>query len=227
MANYVLKELPEGMAGSEKTLYPKMQTYSMHDYETVLKNMRVYGGSFSVGTMRGVIDALVQTMEAWMPLGHTIKIDGLGVFSLSLGFDTSTASEREIAQEQRKNRSGKGTEKTKYRHVCIKSINFKPDPELLKKMNSKATFERADSGVKKAVECKLNREERIAEALAIIDKNGYMTLTDYVCATHISRTAASCDLKGLAADATSGIAARGSHSHKVWVKRVEVPNGTL
>lgn len=222
MANYVLQELPEGMTRSEKTLYPKMQTYSMHDYETVLKNMRVYGGSFSTGTMRGVIEALVQTMEAWMPLGHTIKIDGLGVFSLSLGFDTSTASEREIAQEQRKSRSGKGEEKTKYRHVCIKSINFKPDPELLKRLNDKATFERADSKVKTAVKSKLSREERIAEALAIIDKNGYMTLTEYVSATNLSRTAASCDLKDLAADSTSGITTRGSHSHKVWVKRAEV-----
>lgn len=222
MANYVLKELPEGMAGSEKTLYPKMQTYSMHDYETVLKNMRVYGGSFSVGTMRGVIETLVQTMEAWMPLGHTIKIDGLGVFSLSLGFDTSTASEREIAQEQRKNRSGKGTENTKYRHVCIKGINFKPDPELLKRLNDKTDFERADSEVKTAKKNKLSREERIARAKAIIDENGYMTLTDYANATKLSRTAASLDLKSLAADPITGIITRGSHSHKVWVKRVEV-----
>lgn len=222
MANYVLKELPEGMAGSEKTLYPKMQTYSMHDYETVLKNMRVYGGSFSVGTMRGVIDALVQTMESWMPLGHTIKIDGLGVFSLSLGFDTSTTSEKEIAKGKGKN-SGNGKDvKTKYRHVCIKGINFKPDPELLKRLNDKTDFERADSEVKTAKKNELSREERIARAKAIMDENGYMTLTDYANATKLSRTAASLDLKSLAADPTTGIITRGSHSHKVWVKRVEM-----
>ena len=210
------------MVEGKRVIYPKMQTYSMHDFDTVLKHMRVYGGSFSVGTMRGVIDALVQTMESWMPLGHTIKIDGLGVFSLSLGFDTSTTSEKEIAKGKGKN-SGNGKDvKTKYRHVCIKGINFKPDPELLKRLNDKTDFERADSEVKTAKKNKLTREERIARAKAIMDKNGYMTLTDYANATKLSRTAASLDLKSLAADPTTGIITRGSHSHKVWVKRVEV-----
>ena len=210
------------MAEGKRVIYPKMQTYSMHDFDTVLKHMRVYGGSFSVGTMRGVIDALVQTMESWMPLGHTIKIDGLGVFSLSLGFDTSTTSEKEIAKGKGKN-SGNGKDvKTKYRHVCIKGINFKPDPELLKRLNDKTDFERADSEVKTAKKNELSREERIARAKAIMDKNGYMTLTDYANATKLSRTAASLDLKSLAADHTTGITTRGSHSHKVWVKRVEV-----
>ena len=216
MANYVLQELPDGMKVGKKVLYPKMQTYSMHDFETVLNNMRVYAGSISVGIMRGVIDAMVQSMKTWMPLGHTVKIDGLGVFSLSLGFDTSTASEKAIAKgEAAADETGA---KGKYRHVCIKGINFKPDPELLKGMNAEATFERVDSDAKAVSKSLLSREERIKTAKAILDKNGYMTLTDYVCATGLSRTAASRDLKNLAADPSSGITTRGSHSHKVWVK---------
>ena len=222
MTRYILQELPDGLADGKKVIYPKMQTYSMHDFDTVLKNMRVYGSSFSEGTMRGVIDALVQTMESWMPLGHTIKIDGLGVFSLSLGFDTSTTSEKEIAKGKGKNGDNGKDVKTKYRHVCIKGINFKPDPELLKRLNYKADFERADSDVKTPQKSKFSREERIAKAKAIMEEKGYMTFTDYVSATGLSRTAASRDLKSLSADSTSGITIRGSHSYKVWVKRVEV-----
>jgi len=105
-------------------------------------------------------------------------------------------------------------------YFSISSIlfNFKPDPELLKRLNSKATFERADSDVKNPQKNSLSREERIARAQAIMEKNDYMTLTDYVCATNLSRRAASLDLKSLAADLTSGITIRGSHSHKVWVE---------
>jgi hypothetical protein len=44
-----------------------------------------------------------------------------------------------------------------------------------------------------------------------------MTLTDYALATDQSRSAASNDLKRLVADTDSGIATRGSHSHKVWI----------
>ena len=219
MANYVLQELPDGMNGGKKVMYPKMQTYSMHDFETVLNNMRVYAGSISVGIMRGVIDALVQNMKTWMPLGHTIKIDGLGVFSLSLGFDTATASEKEIAKKKRTKGAGQEVdEKSKYRHVCIQGINFKPDPELLKGLNEGTTFERTDHEVKTVKRGMARREKRIAAAKAIIDKNGYMTLSDYVFATGLSRTTASRELKDFAADSTSGITTRGSHSHKVWVK---------
>ena len=212
MANFVLQELPDEMTDGKKIVYPKMQTYSLHDYETVIKHMHTYAGSISDGLIRAVFDALVSTMQSWMPLGHSIKIDGLGVFSLSLGFDTSTPSEKDISQKQ----DGEGL-KTKYRHICIKGINFKPDAELLKEMNKQATFDRVNTDVVVPKKCKYSREERLEKAKAIISAYGYMTLTDYALATEQSRSAASNDLKRLAADDDSGITTRGSHSHKVWV----------
>ena len=215
MANYILKEMAEGMADGHKTLYPKMQTYSLHDYETVIDHMRDYAGSFSEGTIRGVFDALVSVMKSWMPMGHNIKIDGLGVFSLSLGFDESSPSEKAAL----KNTSD--DPKTKYRHVCIKGINFKPDQKLLQALNKEASFERGETDVQVPKRTKLSREERISRAKAIIEKNGFMTLYDYANATHQSRSVASKDLRQIVADPTSGITTRGTHSHKVWVAKNE------
>ena len=216
MAKYVLKELHKEMGNGKKTVFPKMQTYSLYDYETVIEDMRVYAGNRSEGTIRAVIDALVQTMKSWMPLGHNIKIDGLGVFSLSLGFDMSSPTEQALAKDG--GESGEGT-KTKYRHVCVKGINFKPDAQLLKGINSKATFTRVKSGVVTSKRCTLKTEERISRALAIIDKQGYMTLSDYAIATGQSRTTASQDLKRLVAQEKSDLTTRGSGSHKIWVRR--------
>ena len=65
----------------------------------------------------------------------------------------------------------------------------------------------------------MSRDERLAKAQRIIEANGYMTLTDYALATDQSRTKASRDLSELTADPGSGIGTRGSHSHKVWVKK--------
>ena len=215
MANYILQEMAEGMADGRKTLYPKMQTYSLHDYETVIRHMRDYAGSISAGMIKSVFDALVSMMKSWMPLGHNIKIDGLGVFSLSLGFDESTPSEKAVAESTEEN------PKTKYRHVCIKDINFKPDPQLLKEMNREASFDRVATNVKVPQKTKLSREERLAKAKAILSRQGFMTLTDYANATGQCRASASNDLKQLVADADSSITTRGSHSHKVWVTRKE------
>ena len=218
MPNYVLQEMSEEMGNGQKKVYPRMQTYSLHDFNTVIRHMREYSGSFSEGAIRGVMDALVTTMKSWMPLGHNIKIDGLGVFSLTLGFDTSTPSEATEAKKQKKGNAD-DEPRTKYRHVCIKGINFKPDPKLLELMNQEATFERAETDVVVPRKPNDSLEERIRKALAVIDRQGYMTLSDYAIATSQSRTTASKDLRHMTSDPTSGITTRGFHSHKVWIRR--------
>ena len=217
MANYILQELPEEMTDGKKVIYPKMQTYTMHDYDEVIKNMRIYSGSISDGVIRGVMDALVQTMKTWMPMGHTIKIDGLGLFSLSLGFDTSTPSEKAMAKQQK---GGDGSsQKTNYRHVCIKRINFKPDAGLIADMNRQTEFERATPEIQTPRKETYSLEERIAKALEIIDSKGYMTLSDFASAISQGRTVASRDLKNIVANPESPITAQGNHSHKVWVRK--------
>ena len=205
------------MTEGKTVVYPKMQTYSLHDYEKVIHNMRVYANGIGEGIIRAVFDALAQTMATWMPLGHTMKIDGLGVFSLSLGFDTSTPSEK--AELLKQEFDDDADPKLKYRHVCIKGINFKPDPELLKEMNRQATFDRVGVDVEVQKTSPYSRAERLATAKAIISSRGYMTLTDYALATGQSKSAASKDLKKMVADPDSGIITRGQHSHKIWIER--------
>ena len=99
MPKYILQELPEEMTDGKKIVFPKMQTYTLHDYETVIEHMRDYAGGISEGMIKAVFDALVSVMKSWMPMGHNIKIDGLGVFSLSLGFDESSPSEKEALKK--------------------------------------------------------------------------------------------------------------------------------
>ena len=213
MGKYILKELPGEMTEGRTVVYPKMKRFSLFDYEMVIQHMCKFSPILNEGIIRSVFGALTTEMLTCMPIGHTIKIDGLGVFSLSLGFDTSKASEKEIAGKQD---SIDGYEpKLEYRHVCIKGINFRPDPELLREMNRVATFE--NDGVEFVPQRKsqFSREERLAKAKEIIDKQGFMTLSDYAAATGLSMSGASKDLRQLVADGDSGIIAWGDHTHKV------------
>ena len=213
MGKYILKELPGDMTEGRTVIYPKMKRFSLFDYEMVIQHMCKFSPILNEGIIRSVFGALTTEMLTCMPIGHSIKIDGLGVFSLSLGFDTSKASEKEIAGKQD---SIDGYEpKLEYRHVCIKGINFRPDPELLREMNRVATFE--NDGVEFVPQRKsqFSREERLAKAKEIIDKQGFMTLSDYAAATGLSMSGASKDLRQLVADGNSGIIAWGDHTHKV------------
>ena len=109
--------------------------------------------------------------------------------------------------------------KLKYRHVCIKGINFKPDPELLKEMNRQATFDRVGVDVEVPKTSPYTREERLTKAKMIISTLGYMTLTDYAIETRQSKSTASKDLKRIVADPDSGITCRGTGSHKIWIEK--------
>ena len=52
MANYILKELPGEMTEGKTIVYPKMQTYSRHDYEQVIHNIRVYANGIGEEIIR-------------------------------------------------------------------------------------------------------------------------------------------------------------------------------
>lgn len=82
-------------------------------------------------------------------------------------------------------------------------------------------LERDMGGVKQILKTKYTREERIARALKVIEKNGFIGLSDYAYINNLSRTIASEDLKEITSNPDSPICSVGQHSHKVWVKRQE------
>ena len=110
-----------------------------------------------------------------------------------------------------------------YRKVGVKSVNFKPSPDLVKdaKLATDCDLERDMSGVKVIRKEIYTREQRIARALKVIDDNGFIGLTDYAYINNLSRTAASLELREICAAADSPIRSTGQHSHKVWVRRKE------
>ena len=219
MANYILQELPQGMSDGKKIVFPKMDAYSMLEYDKVLEEISNQDSSLREGTIRSVLDALAKMMTTWLPEGHSMKMDGLGVFSLSLEFDTCTPSENEIAKQQKKDAANDG-QKTSHRHVRIKKINFKPDAKLIAEMNRNSNFKRATPEVITPNKVAFSLKERINIALGIIKEKGFMTLNDYSHATKQSRSGASNDLKKIIASPDSPIGVQGSHSHKVWIKKV-------
>ena len=197
MANYVIKEMPTGMGNGKKgRKYPKMQVYTEFDYDKVVELVHTNSPAFSEATVRGVLDTLVVVMKSYLPMGHTLKIDNLGVFSLSL----------EFADED--------TQK-KYHHVRAKGVNFKVDKKLVNAINKENTFERTTSTP--STPSPYSLEERLQRALSHIDQHGFITLQEYANLNRLSSSTASRELAKLVANPQSGIKAKGAASHKVWV----------
>ena len=191
MANYVVKEMPEGMNSSNGKAFPKMQVYTEFDNDKVVELINTYSPAFSKGTIKGVLDTLATVMKNVLPMGHTLKIDNLGVFSLALEF-------------------------TDNHHVKARSVNFRVDQKLVDEINKENTFERsADLNTSPSP---FSREQRLQRALSFIDKHGSIRLQEYANLNALSRTQASRELAQFSSDPTSGIKASGSGPLKCWIK---------
>ena len=153
-----------------------------------------------------VEDMLVEMLS----LGYNVNLEGLGTFSLSLGFEDDKPTEMQGDDD-----------KMAYRKVGVRDVNFKASPDFIQsvKRETDPDLEREMSGVKQILKQKYTREERIARALDVIDENGFIGLADYAYINNLSRTAASLELKEISHDETVPIRSVGQHSHKVWVRR--------
>lgn len=208
MANYILKEMQNLNAEDGKVVIPKMEVYSQKSLDDLIHYTTQMGSPFSSGVVKGVIDTLQSAMTSWLSNGHTVKLDGIGTFSLSLRF-----------ADNKGNLMKDDNDPMSYRHVEVRSLNFKPDARFVKQLRRATELERQAPGVVQLRQVKYSPEERIARALEFIDARGIITLSEYATLNGMSRSIASRELKALEADPDVPITSRGAAPHKVWVRK--------
>ena len=212
MAKYKLQELNDLRDEGKRRVYPKMVTNRTLSRKEFVKMMQNYHRGISESTTEAVLTDVVDMLADMLSMGYNVNLEGFGTFSLSLGFEDDKPTEMQTDDDM-----------MKYRKVGVKNVNFNSSPEFVKavKMETDCDLEREMSGVKVIRKQLYSKEERIARALEVIEKNGVLTLGDYASINNLSRTAASMELKELTNDKTSPIDSLGRGSHKVWVKRKE------
>ena len=212
MAKYKLQELNDMRDEGKRRVYPKMVTNRTLSRKEFVKMMQNYHRGISESTTEAVLTDVVDMLTDMLSMGYNVNLEGFGTFSLSLGFEDDKPTEMQTDDDM-----------MKYRKVGVKNVNFNSSPEFVKavKMETDCDLEREMSGVKVIRKQLYSKEERIARALEVIEKNGVLTLGDYASINNLSRTAASMELKELTCDKSSPIDSLGRGSHKVWVKRKE------
>lgn len=210
MAKYKLQELNDLRDEGKRRVYPKMVTNRTLSRKEFVKMMQNYHRGISESTTEAVLTDVVDMLTDMLSMGYNVNLEGFGTFSLAF----EDEKPREILNPD---------DKMTYRKVGVKDINFKASPEFIKdvKRETDRDLERDMGGVKVIRKQLYSREERIARALEVIEKNGVLTLGDYASINNLSRTSASMELKELTNDKTSPIDSLGRGSHKVWVKRKE------
>lgn len=208
MAKYKLQEMPDMDESGKRRVYPKMVINRTLDTKDLIEKMKLYRRAFSPSIIEGVLMDLEDMLVDVLSMGYNVKLDGIGTFSLSLGFEDEKPTEIQAEGD-----------KMLYRKVGVKGVNFKVAPEMVKRIRRETDLERDMGGVTVLKKKLYTREERIARALKVIERNGYITLTDYAYINNLNRCTASKELREITSDKSSPIDGRGSGSHKVWVKR--------
>ena len=211
MPKYKLQEMYDVRQTGERRVYPKLDAYRLLDAEEFIEKMHSYDRAISPSVIRAVLMNLSDTLKRMLSQGYTVKVDELGTFSLSLDFDDDKPKVMQQADD-----------KMAYRHVTVKNVNFKVDPSLLNDLRYETELEREMSGVKVIKKQLFTLEQRIERALAVIERDGFIGLTDYAAINNLSRTSASRELKLICADPEGALDTKGRGSHKVWVKRVRL-----
>ena len=212
MAKYKLQEMSDMRDEGKRRVYPKMVPYRTLSRKEFIEKMQSYHRDLSQGTIEAVLTDVEDVLVRMLSMGYNVNLEGLGTFSLSLGFEDDKPTEMQTDDDM-----------MKYRKVGVKNVNFNSSPEFVKavKMETDCDLERVMSGVKVIRKQLYSKEERIARALSVLEKNATITLGDYAYINDMSRTAASLELREITQDPTSPIRSIGRGSHKVWVKRKE------
>ena len=210
MAKYMLQEMSDVHHTGKRKVYPKMVVNRTLSRKEFIERMQGYHRGISPSTTEAVLMDVEEILVEMLSMGYNVNLEGLGTFSLSLGFEDDKPTEMQGDDD-----------KMTYRKVGVRDINFKASPDFIQsvKRETDPDLEREMSGVKQILKQKYTREERIARALDVIDENGFIGLTDYAYINNLSRTAASLELKEIDSDQEAPIRSVGQHCHKVWVRR--------
>ena len=208
MAKYILQEMNDVRNTGKRTVYPKIvinQTLTTKEFiDELHKHLR----TVDKGVLTGVMCGMADTLASLLSRGNNVTLDDIGTFSMSLKFIDDKPTE--IQEEG---------DRMLYRRVGVKDLNFKTAPEMMRSLQMKTKFERVMTGARVLKKNLYTFEQRIENALAIIDEKGRITLGEYAKVNNLSRTTASKELAKITADPEMPIDYTGQASHKIWIRR--------
>ncbi len=192
----------------ERRVYPKMVTNRQLGTKEFIEKMRFHNHAISESVVTAVLTDVADYLGEMLAMGYTVKLDDIGTFSLSLDFDDEKPVEMQGDDD-----------KMLYRKVKVKDVNYKSDPELVKRINRDIDLKRDMGGVSRLYKQKYTQEERIERGKQLLEKQSFFTLQEYANLNNLSRTTASLELKKLTHGDNAPFDYTGSGSHKVWVKK--------
>ena len=207
MTQFVLKEMNDLDGKGKGRVYPQVVINRLMTTEDLVERMQ-NNTRLGSAVIHATLLSLGENIATLLESGFSVKIDNFGTFSLALGFADKKGNKLEDEDD-----------KMNYRRVMVKNITFRPESDLIFKINKNIRLERHVPGVVKSESDSFTPEERRLRAIDFIERHGQITLQEYANLNNISRSKASRELNKFEGIEGSGIRGYGNAPHKVWKKK--------
>lgn len=201
MAKFTMRTMPDLSGKGQEPTYPKLLVEGLATTDDLMAALE-RDSSFSSADIKGLLAGLASYLAQQMAEGRSVKLEGIGLFTATLGL--VEGAEREQPQGPHRNAQS----------VCVRSVSFRPDSQLVARTRSACRLERAQPAARPPQVD--GRQARLAMALAHLERHGLLRLADYVQLTGLARTSASLELRELLQEGLLGCTGRGSH--RVYIK---------
>ena len=132
MAEYQMQTSNLPNEDGEKILFPRIKIWGQVDLDYLAQRIN-YASTFTPGDIIGLVKSLTQAIAREMGEGHSVKVDGLGVFTPSLGL--REGFERESAEQ--------GGQKRNVSSICVDNINFRADKDFIYETGRRCILDRS------------------------------------------------------------------------------------
>lgn len=203
---YTFQEMPDVHGTGKRKVYPKPFHCGRVETDFFMKDV-AGRTAYAAGAIEALVSTMTEAMDSYLKLGHSVKVEGLGTFTIALGMKDREEAEEVKEQGERYDTNG----------VYIKGINFLPDPRWLERLRKTTELNKVGE-VKKLHTVKTTREERLRMALDYLDSHPLLRIRDYIYLTGLRRTAARDELHHFANDPASGIGKVGQGNQLMFVR---------
>lgn len=206
MAKYTMQEMNDLNNEGKTLLYPRLINSGCRGTDE-LASYIAECTSFSKADVKGVLEQLARGIALALARGESVKLDGIGLFTATLGLREGKAREEPDGSGSRRNASS----------IEINNVVFRADKKLVRMTNEHCRLERVSGKFPRRVS-RYTPGERLALALDYLSSHPYLRVADYAAMTGLSRTVAGRELRRLYQTPGSGIGASGRGSHRVYVR---------
>lgn len=202
MPQYTMQTMPDLQGRGQTVKYPRMRIRERIGLRALARDIE-QSTSFTVADVEGVMAAVSRHLGLLAAQGYSVKIDGLGTFCPTLGWRKGV--EREPTVGGKRNAVS----------IEVSGFSFRPDKDLVRTTQTHCLLQRAHAP-SYASPSKGSRERWEAARLHL-EQNGRLTVGEYACIGHLSRSSASRELKQLLSQGL--LSSRGRAPHLFYTLR--------